>query len=104
MWLRRPGTGLLAPPPAGFCFTRLLCWPWAHGLRGHGLRVRAAQAAAGEVARACPDGVDVLINNAGALGSLDLASETCAPLPPALAACSAPGPNLAWYCSLNQCL
>ena len=45
----------------------------------------APQAAAAQVARACPDGVDVLINNAGVLGSLDLASETCA-LPPVLSA------------------
>ncbi|KAK9822195.1 hypothetical protein WJX81_002066 [Elliptochloris bilobata] len=34
------------------------------------------QAAAEEVACACPDGVDILINNAGVLGSHDLASET----------------------------
>ena len=43
--------------------------------------MHATQAAAGEVAAACPDGVDVLINNAGLLGSLDMASETCALLP-----------------------
>ncbi len=36
-----------------------------------------AQEAAREVARACPGGVDVLLNVAGALGSLDLASQTC---------------------------
>ena len=33
------------------------------------------------MAQACPDGVDTLINNAGTLGSYDLASETCARLP-----------------------
>lgn len=36
----------------------------------------SAQGAAAEVAAACPDGVGVLINNAGVLGSYDLASET----------------------------
>jgi hypothetical protein len=60
--VRRPAH----PPPTGGPLLRgLLSGP--HG----------TQDAAREVARACPGGVDVLLNVAGALGSLDLASQTC---------------------------
>ena len=54
---------------------------WQTLATAHKTTSATTQAAAREVAQACPDGVDTLINNAGTLGSYDLASETCARLP-----------------------